>query len=164
MKSRYAVVVSLLAAATLIGCAGQTTDPRQGGLFSYNPQAYDKRIQDRREHLSDVDQSTQAAGEQSSMLEAEKSSREKKNAALRKQLRKLSASVASLEKEIKSKQAKTNVQKKERQRMLTEINSIKSSSKLADEMDDPEEKRFELERLTKKREKLEKEAANLMLL
>jgi len=164
MKSRYAVVVSFLAAALLTGCAGQTTDPRQGGLFSYNPQAYEKRIQDRREQLSDVDQSTQAADQQASALEAEKSSREKENAALRIQLKKLSASVASLEKEIKSKQAKTKAQKKEQQRMLTEINTIKSSSKLADEMDDPEEKRLELERLNQKREKLEKEAANLMLL
>ena len=164
MKSRYAAVVSLLADTMLIGCAGQTTDPRQGGLFSYNPQAYEKRIQDRREHLSDVDQSNQAADQQASALEAEKSSRKKENAALKKQLRKLSASVASLEKEIKSKQAKTNVQKKEQQRMLKEITTIKSSSRLADEMDDPEEKRLELERLNQKREKLEKEAANLMLL
>jgi len=164
MKSVHFVIVSLFAATTLLGCAGQTTDPRQGGLFSYNPQAYEKRIQDRKEDLSGVDQSTQAAGEQSSRLEAEKSSREKEKAALKKQLKKFSASVASLEKEIKSKQVKTIVQKKEQKRMITEINSIKSSSKLADEMDDPEEKRLELERLNQKRDKLEKEAANLMLL
>jgi len=35
----------------LTGCA-TTTDPRQGGLFSYNPQAYQQRLDERRNTLA----------------------------------------------------------------------------------------------------------------
>ena len=112
MKFIHFAVVAFFAVTSLIGCAGQTTDPRQGGLFSYNPQAYEKRIQDRQEHLSDIDNATQSAADRSSTLEAERSSRAKEKAALKRQLRKLSASVASLEKDIKSKKMKTEAQKR----------------------------------------------------
>lgn len=42
----------------LNGCSGKTTDPRQGGLFSYNPDAYEKRLADRERELSSVESDT----------------------------------------------------------------------------------------------------------
>lgn len=164
MKSIYQVVVSFIAATILFGCAGQTTDPRQGGLFSYNPTAYEERLQERRENLAKAEQMKLTSQEQTARLEAEKSSLTNEKAALEAQLLQLSASLSSLKKDIQSKQMTTAVQKDEQQRILSEIDSIKTSSRLADEMEDPEETRLELERLKKRRDELEKEAANLMLL
>ena len=164
MKIVHYAVLWLFTATTLFGCAGQTTDPRQGGLFNYNPKAYEKRVQDRKDNLSDVEELTQSAQEESSRLEAEKSSQAKEKAAFEAQLKELSSSIVSLEKDVQARQAKTVAQKKEQKRILSEIDSMKSSSRLADEMEDPEEKRLELERLQKKRDELEQEAANLMLL
>lgn len=164
MKSVYYAILSLFTAATISGCAGQTTDPRQGGLFSYNPKAYEKRAQDKKDNVSKIEQSTQSAKEESSKLEANKSSQAKEKAALEAKLQELSSSIASLEKNVQESKAKTGAQKKEQKRIMEEIDSMKSSFKLADEIEDPGEQTLELERLKKKRDELEKEAANLMLL
>lgn len=164
MKTRTCSVLSLLTLVTLAGCAGQTTDPRQGGLFSYNPKAYEQRLEERKQNLDQIEQSTQEAQTKSSQLEAEKTAQEQEKAELEAKLQELSAATASLEKDIRGAEVKTAAQNKERERILGEIQSLKSSFKLADEMEDPEEKRLELERLNKRRDELEKEAAKLMLL
>jgi len=164
MKTRHWLFCALGTAIMIGGCAGQTTDPRQGGLFSYNPDAYERRLQDRREQLSAEERASQSTQAQSASLEAERTSRAAEKAALEKQVKKLSASLASLEKKIKAKQTTTAAQNSERQRILAELGSVKASTRLADEMEDPEEKRLELERLKARRDTLEKEAANLMRL
>jgi len=66
MKKRY--MVGALAALLLSGCAGTTTDPRRGGLFSYNPQAYEQRLADRERQLSDIERDTAAQKRQSERL------------------------------------------------------------------------------------------------
>jgi len=164
MRPYASLLCVLCAAAVLSGCAGQTTDPRQGGLFSYNPDAYEHRLRDRRDNLASAEQANQSAQAQTEVLQSEQASRLQEKGALEKQLKKLSASVASLEKGIKAKQAQTAAQKKEQQRILGEITALKNSARAADLVDDPEEKRLELQRLQSKRDKLEKEAANLMRL
>lgn len=164
MKLTYYNVLVFLVLSVFTGCANQTTDPRQGGLFSYNPQAYDKRLQDRKENLSETDRSNLAAQKEATRLKAEQSSRSEKIAVLKKKLNDLSASTVSLEKKVLASKAKTADQKTEQKRILAEINTIQSSLMVTDDMEDPEEKRLELERLKKKRNQLETEAANLMLL
>ncbi len=151
-------------AASLSGCANQTTDPHQGGLFSYNPQAYDKRLQDRQTNLEQIDNSTKGMQQQASGLEADKSAAAREQDAWKKDLTDLSLATASLERKIKAKKAATKVQKKERDRILTELSSLQASGKSLDDVHDPEERRLELEQLRKKREQLEMEAESLMLL
>lgn len=164
MKSFYYAVLSLIMAATISGCAGQTTDPRQGGLFSYNPKAYERRLLDRKENVSALEKSTQSSQEKSSRIETDKWAQEKEKVALETKLQKLSLSIASLEKNVQESKIKTDAQKREQKRIIKEIGSMKSSFKLADAMEDPSEKKLEVERLKKKRDKLETEAADLMLL
>ena len=164
MKSISYSVIALCTATLFIGCANQTTDPRKGGLFSYNPGAYEERLDERRDALAEAEKEKLTSQQETSKLEAEKSAQTQEKAVVEAQLQQLNSSVASLEKDVQAKQAKTAAQKKEQQRILSEINSVKSSSRLADEMEDPEEKRLELERLKKRRDQLEKESANLMLL
>jgi hypothetical protein len=52
----------------LNGCAGGTTDPRQGGLFSYDPNAYEQRLADRERHLSSIENDTAAQKRKSKRL------------------------------------------------------------------------------------------------
>jgi hypothetical protein len=158
------MVRALCIGALLTGCAGQTTDPRQGGLFSYNPDAYEQRLRDRRDQLTQVEQANQSEEARTSGLRAEQSAQLEEKAALERQLKKLSSSIASLEKDVKKKRAATATQQKERQRILHELQTLQSSARTADDMEDPEEKRLELERLKAKRDQLEKEASNLMKL
>lgn len=151
-------------ALLLTGCGGQTTDPRQGGLFSYNPDAYEQRLHERRDHLSQVEQDNRSAEAESTALEGERASRQQEKADLQRQVRKLSASIAKMEKDIKVKQAKTKAQQQEQQHILAELNNLKSASRNADNIEDPEEKRLQLQRLQQRRDQLEKEAAGLMRL
>lgn len=164
MNTKIYSAISIISLTALAGCAGQTTDPRQGGLFSYNPQAYEQRLEDRKSNLSEIEKANREAQAKSSQLETEKSIQEKEKAQLEASLQELSVSIASLEKNIRVTRTKTAAQKKEKERILGELKSMQSSSKLADEKEDPEEKRLEIERLKKKQDELEKEAAKLMLL
>lgn len=163
MQSGKTFVVSLFLTMLLAGCAGQTSDPRQGGLFSYNPEAYEQRLRERQHLLAQEEQATRSAEEETALLEAEKTSRAQKKAGLEKQLRQLNTSVVSLEQQIQSRQGTTEAQKKERQRILAEIAALQASTQAAESLEDAE-KRRELERLEKKRDDLEQEAASLMLL
>ena len=52
------LIIGIIGAMLFAGCAGQTTDPRQGGLFSYDPDAYQQRIADRENHLNAVNNDT----------------------------------------------------------------------------------------------------------
>ena len=51
-------VLCSLGLLLLSGCAGKTTDPRKGGLFSYNPDAYEKRLSDRQKQLNSINRDT----------------------------------------------------------------------------------------------------------
>ena len=51
---RVPAIVSLMALLFLTGCV-RTTDPRQGGLFSYSPSAYEARQQEREARLSQIE-------------------------------------------------------------------------------------------------------------
>ncbi|MDD2465148.1 MAG: hypothetical protein PHI97_14210 [Desulfobulbus sp.] len=164
MKGSTSLVITGGLIFLLGGCAGQTTDPHQGGLFSYNPQAYEHRLQDRRENLSQVEQDNRNAEAESTTLESERASRQKEKAALQRQVRKLSSSITKLEKDIKLQRTKSSVQQKEQQRILGELARLKTASRNTDNIEDPEEKRLELKRLQQRRDQLEKEAASLMRL
>lgn len=62
----------------LNGCAGGTTDPRQGGLFSYNPDAYEKRLSDRESHLSSIENDTAEQKRKSARLKKDLASEKNK--------------------------------------------------------------------------------------
>lgn len=62
----------------LNGCTGGTTDPRQGGLFSYNPDAYEQRLADRERHLSSVENDTATQKRKNAQLKRNLASEKKK--------------------------------------------------------------------------------------
>ncbi len=73
--------IYLMTGVTLLllnGCAGGTTDPRQGGLFSYNPDAYEQRLSDRESHLSSIENDTAAQKNKSTRLKRDIASEKNK--------------------------------------------------------------------------------------
>jgi chromosome segregation ATPase len=164
MKKIYYGVLALAVSPLFSGCANQTTDPHQGGLFSYNPQAYEQRLQNKRKNLSTIDQANLTAQQEAARLEGTKSQQIKELERLNRKQIELTSTTAALEKKIRNTRTKTAAQKKEHDRILAEIAGLQSSLKVTDDMPDPEEKRLELERLKKKRDQLEQEAESLLLL
>lgn len=77
MKKRYILLVGT-ALLLLNGCAGGTTDPRQGGLFSYNPDAYEKRLSDREQNLGSLENDTVKQKSKTKYLKSELRSEKKK--------------------------------------------------------------------------------------
>nr|WP_320010211.1 hypothetical protein [uncultured Desulfobulbus sp.] len=164
MKQRKQLIVALGCTLLLAGCAGQTTDPHQGGLFSYNPNAYEQRLQNRRDHLNQVEEQNRQEQAESTALTAERAARQKEMASLRRQVRKLNASIVSLEKDVLAKEATNVAQKKKQQHILAKLKELKASSRNSDFIEDPANKRLEIKRLRQRRDQLEKEAASLMFL
>ena len=80
----------------LSGCAadGGTTDPRKGGLFSYNPKAYERRIQDREARLNTSSEEARAAQDEQTRLEASVAAQERRNAEARKKTDTMNAELA----------------------------------------------------------------------
>ena len=77
MKKTYYIIVGI-GLLFLNGCAGGTTDPRQGGLFSYDPNAYEQRLSDRERHLSSIENDTAAQKRKSTRLKRDLSSEKNK--------------------------------------------------------------------------------------
>jgi len=77
MKTIY--FLSGITLLLLNGCAGNTTDPRKGGLFSYDPNAYEQRLASRENHLASIERDTEAQKRKQAQLKRELSSQKKKN-------------------------------------------------------------------------------------
>ncbi len=167
MKSFNSVLSAILAISLIFlfsGCANQTTDPHKGGLFSYNPQAYEKRLYDKQGNLTQVEQSNQAAKDESARLKNEQADLSQEKAALQKKIHKLSKDTAGLKNRIKAVKTKTAAATQDQLRLLSEVATIQAAILVTDDVEDPEEQRLELERLKKKRNQLEQEAEDLLLL
>ncbi len=76
MKKVY--LLAGLALLGLNGCAGGTTDPRQGGLFSYDPDAYEQRLAEREKKLSSIEKDTAAQKHKSARLKKDLASEKNK--------------------------------------------------------------------------------------
>lgn len=77
MKNIYLIITAIIL-FLLNGCAGGTTDPRQGGLFSYNPDAYEKRLSDRDSQLTSIENDTVAQKSKSARLKKDLASEKNK--------------------------------------------------------------------------------------
>ncbi len=53
MHHKKNFLLIFLFSSFLVACSG-TTDPSKGGLFSYNPTAYEKRLEQRENYLADA--------------------------------------------------------------------------------------------------------------
>lgn len=82
--------------AVLSACAvdGGTTDPRKGGLFSYNPKAYEHRIQEREARLNASSEEAGAAQDEQARLQASVVAQERKKAEAQKKMKGMNADLA----------------------------------------------------------------------
>ena len=77
MKKIYLMITGMIL-LLLNGCAGSTTDPRKGGLFSYNPTAYEQRLSDREKHLASIEKDTDEQKRKSARLKKDLTSEKNK--------------------------------------------------------------------------------------
>lgn len=150
-------IVALIALAAFIGATGcnTTDDPRQGGLFSYSPAKYEKRLQDREAKLSQIEAEQMAEEQENSALRKQVADKQKEVNTLKSQLsyeqKKVDGMLASLKKSKKANAAQVaELAEKNRQ--------LKKQTAAANSISDNEAKKKEIIRLQKELRELEEEA------
>ena len=129
MRAIISIAVAVLMLASLGGCVSSTeTDPRKGGLFGYNPEAYEKRIDDRKSTLSNTEADTQTHKQQTRQLEASKQKKLTQHEALKAKLAALYSESRKLESQLKMTKAANTAQAKELNRLKNEVAALRSST------------------------------------
>jgi chromosome segregation ATPase len=155
-------VVTGLFILLAVGCA-TTDDPRQGGLFGYNPTAYEARLEQRRQNLTALQQNQQQEEEQTRQLESDVQTREAMLESERARLREIDDELARAQRNIDQYQARTNAQQTEKQRLTREFKrlqgkvvALKNNQQLAEA-----EKKKEIESIKREMNELSKLAVQL---
>ncbi len=107
MHHKKKVLLLSMVSLFLVACSG-TTDPSKGGLFSYNPSAYEKRLQQREEHLADVESRQDYERKRATSLERENSYTSRHIAQQERQLAALRANIARDRQLLDKALARTN--------------------------------------------------------
>jgi chromosome segregation ATPase len=140
----------------LTGCA-TTTDPRQGGLFSYSPKAYEQRLEERRQTLRALDKNA----EELPRLEHEAEERRQVLAEQKKQLIALETELTNVHQRVAMYQAQNQEKAAEKTRLERDIRQAEAQLRALkkDESvgsDGVEEKQANIQRLRADIEKLSK--------
>lgn len=156
---RVAIVLFILLA---VGCA-TTDDPRQGGLFGYNPTAYEARLHQRRQNLTGLQQNQQQEEAQARQLESDVQTRQAMLDSEQARLREIDDELARVQRNIDQYQARTNAQQAEKQRLGREFKrlqgkmaALKKNQQLAET-----EKHKEIESIKRDMNELSKLAVQL---
>ena len=120
LKWLIGIMIGLLAA----GCA-TTDDPRQGGLFGYNPSAYERRIAEREARLRVLQDEQAKQLEQAKLLEESAAQkRDEKDEAARK-LADLDADLAKLERSVRNSKVRTKAQERQIAKLQSQLQTVK---------------------------------------
>ena len=144
------------------GC--QTTDdPRQGGLFGYNPEAYERRLAEKQAKLDQAEQEAAAEQERSRTLEAEAASKMEERDLLAEDLASLEADLERAETELASFKGRTEAAEKKRWQLSVRLKSTKSrlARLKSSQGSDQETMKAEIKRLQERIDRLLEEAEEL---
>ena len=101
------LVFGLLACCLLLaGCASGSADPRQGGLFGYNPKGHEQRIKEREARLASSGAETRAAQDESTRLEASLGAQERQKAEMQKKVKGMNARLAKTQQTLAAVKAR----------------------------------------------------------
>jgi chromosome segregation ATPase len=147
----------------LTGCA-TTTDPRQGGLFSYSPKAYEQRLQERRTTLSALDEKNQ---QEQQSLEDEVKAKRQILAEQKSQLTALDTQLAETQQRIATYQAQSQEQTAQKVRLEREMRQAEARLRALEKEasaspQDVEAKQAKIQQLRADIEKLSKVANEVL--
>ena len=167
LKQMMSFLGCLVLLAGLTGCVASSgeTDPRKGGLFGYNPDAYEQRLEERRQRLDQTEASTEQARQEGRQLEAQRSQKQAEHDALKDQLIALYAETGNLERELAQVKVVNSAQQTELARLKQEAGRLKDRTLELNNSNVPaSEKQAEIDRLRRRMDELLKEAEDLSAL
>ncbi|MCP4119153.1 MAG: hypothetical protein GY737_27860 [Desulfobacteraceae bacterium] len=129
MKQVMGLICYALLFFALFGCTASTeTDPRKGGLFSYNPKAYEQRLEERRGELAETEADTAKTQEETERHKADKQARQAEHESVRQQLSALYADSGKLQRKLDQAKAANAKQEKELARLKTKVAGLRSQT------------------------------------
>ncbi len=152
------VITGLLLA---VGCANQTTDPRKGGLFSYNPEAYEQRLADRKAEKERLEADTKRLQEEQTTLQAQTEGARAERDALLQKVADLDKDLNRVERRIARVRAKTKAQKHQLWKAQIKLKDTKRRIKGLKNCQATAKDKAEYDRLRKRLDQLMEEAAAL---
>jgi len=120
----------------LVGCA-TTDDPRQGGLFSYNPKGYEQRLADRRAVLQAIQADQQSEEDRSRQLQAELIAKQSEFDEQKSLLDALDNHLTKIRRDLDEYRAKTSAQSAEKGRIESEVKGLKSQIQFVRDQSQP---------------------------
>ncbi len=157
---RIAVILCCCLLGT--GCWDASTNPHEGGLFGYSPEAYEQRQQERQARLAAIEQEQQTESAKSKDLESQK---ETKAQAVERQKK----AIQAVEKDVaaaRTKLSKAKAANADQEKRLAELRSraagLEKASNAAAAKPDSEALKAELARLTKERDQLKRDMDALL--
>ncbi|MBU1340309.1 MAG: hypothetical protein KKE44_18430 [Proteobacteria bacterium] len=163
MKSIIPIAGCLLMLLSLGACVSSTeTDPRKGGLFGYNPAAYEKRIEERKTKLAATEADTQKAKQESQQLESSKQEKQTRHEALKTKLAALYSESGKLENQLKKTKTANASQNQALKRLQDGAAALKADTIKTNNSDASDAaKQARIEQLQKRMDELLKEAEAL---
>ncbi|MDR2726827.1 MAG: lipoprotein [Deltaproteobacteria bacterium] len=104
------ILLGLCAILLLAGCQ-KTTDPSQGGLFSYSPEAYKQRKLEREERLKELQREQIAEEQRQAALTQTAAEKRNERGAMQKKLQDANRESVNLEKKLQAFKAQNDAQK-----------------------------------------------------
>jgi chromosome segregation ATPase len=154
--------LALIILLTLGSCVSNETDPRKGGLFSYNPKAYEKRLEEKKATLSETEAATEQAKQEGQNLAASKQEKQARHEALKKELAVLYAESGKLQQQLDQAKTANAGQEKKLKRLKTQVADLRAKTLATNNSGASDAaKQAEVARLQKRMDELLEEAATL---
>lgn len=156
MKKFTSILTLSAVLLTVIGCA-TTDDPRQGGLFGYNPAAYERRIAERETKLAALKQEGASETQRTARLKQDQVRKQGEKDAATRNLAELDQQIDAIEQKISSTRIQTKAQQQKHDKISSRLDQVKRQMAGAKSGDDAE-KRQEIDRLNAEIDRLLQEA------
>ncbi len=159
LYKKYCLPV-VLCSFLLGGCGVGTTDPSKGGFFSYNPSAYEERLQQREAHLATTEAQTRRSVTHSAALEKEVGRKTLSVAQQERELRNMRARVSSMQARLNSSSAANGQQLAE---LKSRANVLQKSTQSPPSGQSDSERKAYLEELQKEYASLQNDMDALLM-
>ncbi|MBU1196620.1 MAG: hypothetical protein KKE62_10775 [Proteobacteria bacterium] len=164
MKSVICTAACLLMLLSLNACVSSSTetDPRKGGLFGYNPKAYEKRIEERKAILADTESDTQSAKLESRKLDETRQEKQARYEAMKTRLAALYSESGKLQQQLEQAKTANARQEQELKRLQDQVAALRTDTiKVNTSSASDSAKQETIKQLQQKMDTLLKEAADL---
>ena len=119
---------ALLAVSMVAVSCTPVADPRQGGLFGYSPEDYERRIREREAKLQQVEETSTANYTEKDRLEAEITSTQAERDRLQGEIAAFDRDLNTLRNSLSAQEHKTAASRQQQQQIEEQLNSLRRNS------------------------------------